>query len=324
MKILVKIKHLLQRAWLQTGDFPRNCRNFNFKVACWIWWDRVFLGIGKTHYIAAIQEYMDNFLCDLADKYRKMDLNLPAEPKVTKVWCCWWQGEENMREIVRVCVNSIKKATPEYVDFQLITAENYHNFIELPSYITDKFTQGHISLAHYSDILRFALLSKYGGFWIDATILVTSPIPADCFTAPYFTQRYPDASCCPKEACLGKWAGFLQCGLKENLLFQFMFEALCLWWNHFDYVIDYVMFDYILMTGYKSVSQFRVLIDGVQVNNCAIWEMERLLPAEFDAKIYSDLCNRNTFHKLARTLAPAKTTNGQDTVYGHICKKYGV
>lgn len=323
MKILVKIKHLLQRMWTQTKTFPKNCRNFSFKVGCWIWWDRVFLGIGKSHYIAVIQEYMDSFLHDLAEKYRQIDMNLPADPKVTKVWCCWWQGEENMPEIVRVCVNSIRSATPENIEVQLITLENYRSFVELPSFITEKFNQGNIGFAHFSDILRFALLSKYGGFWIDTTVLVTSPIPAECFTAPYFTQKYPDESCCPKEACLGKWAGFLQCGIKENLVFRFMYEALCLWWERFEYVIDYVIFDYILMAGYKAIPQFRQLIDDVPINNCSIWEMTSALSAKYDEEEYADLCSRNIFHKLARTLTPPKSIDGQDTFYGHICKQYG-
>ena len=40
----------------------------------------------------------------------------------------------------------------------------------------DKFTNNIFSITHFSDIIRMALLSKYGGYWIDSTYLVTSPL----------------------------------------------------------------------------------------------------------------------------------------------------
>ena len=40
----------------------------------------------------------------------------------------------------------------------------------------DKFINNIFSITHFSDIIRMALLSKYGGYWIDSTYLVTSPL----------------------------------------------------------------------------------------------------------------------------------------------------
>lgn len=34
-----------------------------------------------------------------------------------------------------------------------------------------------MSRAHYSDIIRLALLYSYGGIWLDATIYMSGPLP---------------------------------------------------------------------------------------------------------------------------------------------------
>ena len=42
----------------------------------------------------------------------------------------------------------------------------------MPSYILKKLNKKYISLTHFSDLLRLELLLKYGGAWIDSTVLV--------------------------------------------------------------------------------------------------------------------------------------------------------
>ncbi len=41
-----------------------------------------------------------------------------------KIWICWWQGIENAPEIVKACVESIKRFSGEY-EVICITEENY-------------------------------------------------------------------------------------------------------------------------------------------------------------------------------------------------------
>ena len=37
----------------------------------------------------------------------------------------------------------------------------------------DKYKKGIFTRTHFSDILRLELLTKYGGTWIDASVLIT-------------------------------------------------------------------------------------------------------------------------------------------------------
>ncbi len=318
MSIAAKIWHLTCRAGKQTLCLPRDIRYYGWKVAVYIWRDRVLLGMGKEKYISVVQGFMDGYLAELAETYRQQEMVLPENPRVDRVWCCWWQGEAQMPELVRMTTASIRAALPQGVTFQLLTKDNYLKFVDIPQPIIEKHEKGLIGSAHYSDILRFALLKKYGGFWIDSTVLVTKTIPSCWFSSAYYTQRFSSPEECPGEPCFGKWAGFLQCGVREYPLFSFVYEALIRWWNDHDQVIDYVMFDYIIMTAYGTVPQIQQLIDAVPANNENIWSMEKLLSQPFDQTAYDELCATQYFHKLAWSLKPEK----DGTFYGHLCEKY--
>ena len=97
--------------------------------------------------------------------------DLPHEhPKV--IWWCWLQGLEHAPKIVTACYNSLKKNVPEY-EIKVVDAKNWNEYVELPDYIVMKWEKKQIPSALFSDILRLQLLIKYGGTWIDSTVLST-------------------------------------------------------------------------------------------------------------------------------------------------------
>lgn len=91
-------------------------------------------------------------------------------PKI--VWTCWLQGMEDAPYMVKRCIESQKKTLPDY-EHRVLTLDNYHQWVELPEYIEKKFQKGRIPRALFTDLLRLAVLKKYGGIWLDASILFT-------------------------------------------------------------------------------------------------------------------------------------------------------
>ena len=59
----------------------------------------------------------------------------------------------------------------------LLTDANFSNYVSLPDFIMKKYRDGIITKTHMTDILRLELLIKYGGIWIDSTVLCTGEIP---------------------------------------------------------------------------------------------------------------------------------------------------
>ena len=78
------------------------------------------------------------------------------------VWTCWLQGMDDAPLMVKHCIESQKKALPDY-EHRILTLRNYHQWVELPEYIEKKFRKGRIPRALFTDLLRLAVLKKYGG-----------------------------------------------------------------------------------------------------------------------------------------------------------------
>ncbi|CAD0147620.1 Capsular polysaccharide synthesis protein [Streptococcus thermophilus] len=85
------------------------------------------------------------------------------------IWVCWFQGIENAPDIVKICIESLKRNIKSK-DIIVITYENYRDYVTFPIFIQEKIDNGIISGAHMSDLLRLELLTKYGGTWVDATV----------------------------------------------------------------------------------------------------------------------------------------------------------
>lgn len=112
----------------------------------------------------------------------------PQESAQLPIWQAWLQGEENAPDIVKKCLASVKYHCPDRT-INLVTEENYENYISMPAHVVDKYRAGIISKIHFSDVLRLLLLQRYGGTWIDATILLTGRIPQYILEQPYFVFK---------------------------------------------------------------------------------------------------------------------------------------
>ena len=105
-----------------------------------------------------------------------------------KVWICWFQGVEKAPEIVKKCVSSIKSNLPSK-EVIIITDRNIDKYVSFPDYIKKKYNAGLITKTHMTDLLRLELLTKYGGTWIDATVLCSQSeenIPSYFFDSDLF------------------------------------------------------------------------------------------------------------------------------------------
>jgi hypothetical protein len=83
------------------------------------------------------------------------------------IWIIWLQGYENAPEIVKHCIHSWEKHNPGY-DIKVLDKNSLFDFIELPAEID--LARKDIPAQKISALSRLAILSKYGGIWVDATV----------------------------------------------------------------------------------------------------------------------------------------------------------
>lgn len=141
----------------------------------------------------------------LWDEYRQLewqyldckeDLQQLAPQNVNKcigggknLFVYWNSGFDAAPPIVKKCVETIQQHVPEGWQLHLLSEENAHEFVCLPTFLEEKVKEGTLLRAHYADVLRTALLWLYGGLWIDATCFLTREIPQFILDADLFMFR---------------------------------------------------------------------------------------------------------------------------------------
>lgn len=325
-----RVYHLWERIVREVKNYPKRRHIFGAKVANAAFWNGLNPTGKSPRYIAVISEFVDEFLAELVEQY---NLNPPLmqifdkNPLITAgkvpIWCCWWQGEESMPELVRLCQIRLKQLVDQdKAELHLITLDNFQLYVDFPPHILKKFEDGVITMTTMSDILRFQLLERYGGYWLDATVFFTGEIPQQYFSGDFYCQRMTsNIEAAKHEACGCNWCGFSMAGPRGSIVFQFMKEAFAEWWAHYDTIIDYVLIDYLLLTGFRHVPKIRSIIDEVPDNNEDIFAMYVKLNQPFTEELYKELTKRNVMHKLTYKMNLQRyTSDGQLTLYGYLWK----
>lgn len=176
-----------------------------------------------------------------------------------------------------------------------------------------------MSITALSDVLRVALLAEHGGFWIDSTVFISNEFPVDFIHNDYYAQRMYGLGTCEHEACKGRWSGFLTGGRPNCINFRLLRDAFFTWWETHDSVIDYVIYDYFLLSGYKALPQVKALVEAVPNNNTGVFDMYKVLDKPYSQELYEELTKDTNLHKLTYKIDLYKETqDGQETLYAHL------
>ncbi len=122
-----------------------------------------------------VNEYLQSFYTSRGSNQFSSAPVQQLEQNDYKIWVFWWQGIENMPPVVKLCFDSLRIHAGN-IPIYVVTKKNFREYVSFPSFIIEKFQKGNFSITHFSDILRFALLSQYGGLWLDATIFVSEDL----------------------------------------------------------------------------------------------------------------------------------------------------
>lgn len=209
------------------------------------------------------------------------------------IWIFWYQGIDNAPQIVKRCVESIKKYNKNK-KIVILDSKNLYEYIKLPNYIEKKYKKGIISITHYSDLIRLELLTTYGGTWIDSTVLLTN--------TPFFINEdiplfvYKNISLFRKQKLAISASSWLIHSNGESNILMLTKELLFMYWKKYNVLYDYSLF-HILFTLATEVYQ-EEWNNVVTYSNIPTHILQFELNNKYNSKRWSEIKSMSSVHKL--------------------------
>ena len=262
-----------------------------------------------------VLSYLRRELKDVIDEYKDYREVEPAENIADNriIWTLWWQGEKNAPPLVKACINSMKK-NANGANVIVITKDNYENYVTIPSYIFDKHEKGYICNAVLSDIIRFHLLEKYGGLWLDATIFVSSPIPREYYDFIFYSQHTK-----PQE--MTYWVQnnayhiFVIGSQPHAKLVSFTKDMFLEYWETHNTAVDYLCTDYFFYLAMQEFPEIKAEIDSLPYSSERLYDLVKVLNKPYDESYFLKLKEDCIFSKLDWHKKYKTIIKGKETFY---------
>lgn len=248
--------------------------------------------------------------------------NLSLEHKSSKiVWYCWLQGLDKAPEIVRACYNSLRQNLTDR-EIRVIENENWKEYVELPIHIVEKWEKKQMPAALFSDLLRLELLIKYGGAWIDSTVLGTGfkfqysgSKWQEYLDADLFLFQYTKQGDIPVK--ISNW--FITASSNNEVL-MVLREMLYAYWKDYDCTLDYYIFHLFFTLISKGYPEQMAAMPYARSQNSLV--LLHHWGERFDQRIWDKLTSQVCFHKLAFRV-DEDTKKNPNNYYNHILQVYG-
>ncbi|MGN0603859.1 MAG: capsular polysaccharide synthesis protein [Oscillospiraceae bacterium] len=241
------------------------------------------------------------------------DIDISSEKYI---WTCWWQGVENAPEIVKACINSQKRNIPNDVNYIIITENNYSEYIDIPNYILDKVQNKYISLTTLSDIIRFSLLYKYGGLWIDSTVFLHKKMPSEWFNYNFFTCKGKDYHFASYSEVSLWFIG----GRKGNELFSFVREGFLNYYKYNNKIKYYLMVDYLIQLAFDTIPCLKQQHSEIPYNNENADILKNHLKENYSEQEFKNYLSNSYLQKLTYKFDDLNFS--EDSIYSYIVGIY--
>lgn len=233
------------------------------------------------------------------------------------IWQFWGQGWdfEKLPDVVKISYKSVEKYKKDYEIIHL-DMNNINDYLEIPAYILKKVEDKKMGFAHFTDIIRLALLYNYGGVWIDATILLTDYLPQEYFEMDYFMfqrddnlenkkdwEDYDDFYFSWNNEMKVRVLNSIIFAKKNNEIIKTLLDMLLIFWEHNDLVPNYFFFQVLyteLIENYYKKKQCKIVSDTLTHELIRVWF------DKFSQKKLDEITKRNNVHKLTYKIDSGK------------------
>lgn len=274
---------------------------FKSRVIFFIFFDFLLLGISRKALEIIRLGIQHKVQLRLAKKYKyilskkhSISYDSLEKNKSNKVWVCWLQGIENAPLLVKECYASLQRHLHDR-DIIVLTSENLESFIELPEYMLSKWKQGVITNTHFSDIIRIEILVKYGGTWIDSTVMCTSDdIPNFIFNSDLFVYQVLRPGLNGHSINISSW---FMSSTTNNKILLLVRDLLREYWKNNNILIDYFLLHHFMSISLKNYPDEHTKIPKIPNSIPHILLLQLMDP--YCEKTFNEITSLSPFHKLS-------------------------
>ena len=214
-----------------------------------------------------------------------------AEPQgeAGPIWQFWDRGADLAPPLVKACLRSVQRHSGGR-KLIVLDDKTLDSHVDLPGHLWDK--RALMGTQHFSNLVRLSLLHRHGGSWVDATILLSQPIPAEVVREPFYLFRETT-----REA---RWVETWFMHARQNHpLVETVFAGLADYWKTHDRLHEYFMFPYHFEAALLLHRRLRRnFLDMPQVSAIQPHELYWQLLQPFDGDRHRTLYHRSWLHKL--------------------------
>ena len=207
------------------------------------------------------------------------------------IYWCWLQGIDKAPDLYKATFNSVKKECNNH-NIIIINKINLHKYIKFPSFILEKYKKNVISNTHFSDLLRLELLIKYGGTWIDASVLITK------YEKIFFRQDLFFFKSVNHPRIAG--SNWFITSEKGSPILKSTRDLLYEYWRKENNLCDYFIFHLLFKLSYQKY--YNDYLDMPNFSNVPPHYLQRELIKKFNYTKYLDLVENISIHKLTKKL----------------------
>jgi hypothetical protein len=174
-------------------------------------------------------------------------------PKV--IWTLWLQGWDEVPDIVQACLNTWEENNPDWT-INKISLANIYDYLD-DSILLSSMSGKNVQPEALSDVIRIALLERYGGVWVDSTVYCLKPLDTWLFEklgSGFFAFEKPSS-----ERMLASW--FLA-AYSDNYIVKEWQRRVGEYWAHRTKRHHYFWFHDLFKEAYKADPYIRACWDS--------------------------------------------------------------
>lgn len=278
------------------------------------------------HYI--VERKIESDLSDLIQKFKgnTFESEVPQTNNVLDnkiVWVMWWQKKD-----IPILVQSNIKMMKKNLRYEviLLNEENMSEYLDIPDKIYEGLEEGNVTFASFSDYIRTAILYKFGGLWLDSTILVLNEDNfinhIDFNTTPLITIKGVN-DFGHKFIAKNHWTVYCLGGIKGQSFFNFVNLGLRHYLIAGEKIPDYFLVDYLLDICYRhNIGGFQDDVMNLEPENNNVEMLARVMNTVFDNALFESITRNSSIFKLsAKKRYYSQLDSGALTFYGALKRK---